>query len=332
MRRYAACGCLAIATCCVNACRDSKPAPARALAPPDAGRAANVDAPKVDAAAPEEPFVPRSPPAAWATWPMPNSPTPGLPNQQKFDTSTPGVVVDEITGLMWQRAVPNKFLTFDQALRECGHLKLADYEDWRLPSRIELESIADTTRNQPSIDPEAFPNTPIDWFWTSSVAADDPRAAWYVYFYFGYPKTNDKHNMFSVRCVRDATKHEVPVPRYDVQPETVRDVGTGLIWQRAVPDKKFQFAEAKAYCAHLNLGGKKGWRMPSLQELLTLIDEHAATGPLIDREAFPRTPSEQFWTSTIFASSPVTSWYVFFNRGDGLYGMNVEKYRARCVL
>lgn len=263
---------------------------------------------------------------------MPNSPRGGLPNQQKFDTAIPGVVVDEITGLMWQREVANKFLTFDQAQRECGQFKLAGYEDWRLPSRIELESIADTSRNQPSIDPSAFPNTPIDWFWTSSVAADNPHAAWYVYFYFGYPKTNDKHNLFSFRCVRDATKHEAPAAHYEIQATTVRDVGTGLTWQRAVPDKKFPFGEAQAYCAQLTLGGKRGWRMPSLQELLTLIDEHAATGPLVDRTAFPNTPSEQFWTSSIFASSPVTSWYVFFNRGDGLYGMNTEKYRARCVI
>jgi hypothetical protein len=285
-----------------------------------------------DASPAPEPFVPRFPPAAWATWPMPGSHLPGLPHPQTYDTRIAGVVVDEVTGLMWQREVANKFMLFDEAGRECDQSKLAGYDDWRLPSRIELVSISDMTHNRPSVDPEVFPNTPVDWFWTSSVAADDPHSAWYVYFYFGYPKTDDKTNKFSVRCVRDAVKHVAPVPRYDIQPATVLDVATGLTWQRAVPDKKFQFGEARDYCAKLSLAGKKGWRMPTLQELLTLIDEHAAAGPMIDRSAFPNTPSEQFWTSTLFASSAITSWYIFFNRGDGLYGMNIEKYRARCVI
>jgi len=67
------------------------------LAVPDAGLVANAKMPEAvaDAAAVEEPFVPKSPPAAWATWPMPNSPGHGLPNQQKFETTIPGVVVDE---------------------------------------------------------------------------------------------------------------------------------------------------------------------------------------------------------------------------------------------
>ena len=301
-------------------------------APEAGGATKDAAATAVVEEAQPEPFVPRFPSAAWATWPMPGSHLPGLPHPQAYDTQTPGVVVDQVTGLMWQREVANKFMTFDDAGRECDRSKLAGYDDWRLPSRIELLSISDMIRNRPAIDPEAFPNTPVDWFWTSSLAADNPHSAWYVYFYFGYPKTDDKHNKFSVRCVRDAVKHVEPVPRYDIQPTTVRDIATGLTWERAVPDKKFQFGEARDYCAKLTLAGKKGWRMPTLQELLTLIDEHAASGPLIDTSAFPDTPSEQFWTSTLFASSPITSWYIFFNRGDGLYGMNIEKYRARCVM
>ncbi len=334
LRQYAALGFFTIGIGSIGGCRNSSPAPADAFKQAEAGPAASAStaaAAVVDAAAPE-PFVPRFPTAVWANWPMPNSPTPGLPNQQSFDTRVPGVVVDQITGLMWQREVANKFLTFDEAGRECDQSKLAGYEDWRLPSRLELESIADTTRNRPSIDPNVFPNTPVDWFWTSSVAADNPRSAWYIYFYFGYPKTDDKHNLFSVRCVREAVKHEAPKQHYDIQAATVRDLGTGLLWQRAVPDKKFPFGEAQNYCKQLNLAGKKGWRVPTLPELLTLIDERATTVPLIDQAAFPNTPSEQFWTSTVFANSPITSWYVFFNRGDGLYGMNIEKYRARCVI
>ena len=37
---------------------------------------------------------------AWARWPMPNPTTAGLPNPQSYDTTTPGVVVDNVTDCM----------------------------------------------------------------------------------------------------------------------------------------------------------------------------------------------------------------------------------------
>ena len=269
--------------------------------------------------------------ASWATWPMPNS-APGLPNPQSFDTRNAGVVTDRITGLMWQQNVDDQLATFAQAAQRCESSTLAGYGDWRLPSRIELVSILDLTHTQPSINLTAFPQTPSDWFWTSSVAADDPQSAWYVYFYFGYPKTDSVTNQFSVRCVRIATMHPAPATHYDIQPDTVRDIGTGLTWQRAVPDQTFAFDGATAYCGQVTLGGKTGWRLPSMVELLTLIDEHAAMGPMIDGAAFPNTPSEAFWTSSYFGDAQGMAWQVYFDHGNGLYGLLNATFRVRCVI
>lgn len=263
---------------------------------------------------------------------MPNAPLPGLTHPQSYDTTVPGVVVDRITGLMWQQALANKFFAFDDAQVECAQLTLSGYHDWRLPSRIELVSILDVTRIQPSINIKAFPGTPEDWFWTASVAADNPLSAWYVYFYFGYPKTDDRTNRFSVRCVRTPTPRTAPAARYDIQADAVRDVGTGLTWQRLVPTETLPFDGASAYCSQLALQGKKGWRVPSLGELLTLIDERAAVSPMIDVAAFPNTPSEPFWSSSTFANGPALAWYVFFDNGSGLYGLPTAAHRVRCVL
>ena len=260
---------------------------------------------------------------------MPNA-TPGLPNHQSFDTQTAGIVLDRVTGLAWQRDLDGKLLTFADAQRQCATLTLAGYADWRLPSRIELVSILDVTRTQPAINVTAFPNTPSDWFWTSSVAADNAQAAWYVYFYFGYPKTDLMSNQFSVRCVRTAMSKPAPATRYDTQADSVRDLGTGLTWQRAVSDQRFAFDAARAYCSKLGLGGKN-WRVPSLAELLTLIDEHAALPPMIDQAAFPNTPSEAFWSSSYFGGSAGMAWQVYFDHGNGLYGLQNVEFRVRCV-
>ena len=268
--------------------------------------------------------------AAWATWPMPNSAS-GLPNLQSFDTSRDDVAVDRVTGLMWQRNVGANPASFAGAKQECDRLTLAGYDDWRLPSRIELVSILHLGRVQPAIDPVVFPDTPSDWFWTSSVAAADGQAAWYVYFYFGYPKTDLVSNQFSWRCVRAAAPHPPPSVHYDVQQETVRDLGTGLVWQRSVPDQTFDFDQARGYCSQLTLAGQQGWRLPSMTELLTLIDESAAAAPMIDAKAFPNTPAEAFWSSSEFGGATGMAWQVYFDRGNGLYGLSSAQFRVRCL-
>ena len=262
---------------------------------------------------------------------MPNAQLPGLPHPHSYET-VDGVVTDRVTGLMWQRNLTDKFFTFQDAQRNCDELSLGGHDDWRLPSRIELVSILDMTRIQPSIDVNTFPGTPNDWFWTSSLDVRNPSAAWYVYFYFGYPKTDDMTNRFSVRCVR--TPEPMPAAlavRYIVKAQDVRDIATGLRWQRAVPSKTFAFDAAVSYCDHLTLAGKKGWRLPSLVELLTLIDERAPS-PMIDSAAFPGTPGEPFWTSSRFANGPALVWYARFDSGAGLYGRPIEPFRVRCVL
>jgi hypothetical protein len=264
---------------------------------------------------------------------MPNFASSGLPNPQSYDVTIPGTVLDRVTGLMWQRKVDTAKVTFDAAVMKCQDLQLAGYDDWRLPSRIELVSILDTSEVQPAIAPSFFPATPSDWFWSSSVASDDPSSAWYVYFYFGYPKTDERRSRFSVRCVRTGS----PPPytgnldaHYATSKPSVRDLATGLTWQREVPHSTFDFDAALSYCASLNLDGHKDWRLPSMPELLTLVDERA-TNPTIDAAAFPGTPAESFWTSSLFGNKRQQAWHVYFDHGNALYGLLKGSYRVRCV-
>ncbi len=262
---------------------------------------------------------------------MPNAPLPGLPNPHNYEVTSDGVVGDRVTGLMWQRDTPNEFFTFETAQQHCSTLTLAGFADWRLPSRIELVSILDTTRIEPSIDASAFPDTANDGFWTSTAAANDPSAAWYVYFYFGYPKTDNRGNKFSVRCVRAQTPHAVPAERYAASASAVRDIATGLTWERASPEGPVTFDDASAYCRALTLDGSTGFRLPTLVELLTLIDERGPA-PMIDAAAFPDTPKEPFWTSSLFGNVPGMAWYVSFDNGSALYGLPTQPARVRCVL
>src|SRR5947208_2272718 len=125
------------------------------------------------------------------------------PGSSSYDTSVRGVVIDRVTGLWWQRAVDAQMLQWRQAGAACGCLDLAGHRDWRLPSRIELVSIVDFTRHDPAIDGGAFPDTPTDWFWSSSpVSGSDPPAAWYVAFFDGNTHQAELTVSYHLRCVR----------------------------------------------------------------------------------------------------------------------------------
>ena len=76
-----------------------------------------------------------------------------------------------------------------------------------MPTKDELLSIVDATRTHPSIDVVAFPNTPLELFWSSSPYLGPsnlgaPGGAWYVGFSYGNSGNIGKGYAGRVRCVR----------------------------------------------------------------------------------------------------------------------------------
>jgi hypothetical protein len=93
------------------------------------------------------------------------------------------IVRDSVTGLEWQAVAFDKKMTWKEAEKACRDLRLGGHSDWRLPTRVELLTLVDDTRFNPAIDTDAFPNTPSDWFWTSTPYAPNPTDyAWVVDF------------------------------------------------------------------------------------------------------------------------------------------------------
>ena len=149
----------------------------------------------------------------WAEWPMPNGQvdvTAGAPNLENYTDNGDGTVTDNVTGLMWQQAVPATRYTWASAVAYCPTLTLAGHSDWRLPSYIELVSILDVgeSSSNPTMSGTYFPNTPAGYFWTSSPVApvtSSPWGAWSVYLTNGGTVGTDGNSvstMLYVRCVR----------------------------------------------------------------------------------------------------------------------------------
>ncbi len=140
--------------------------------------------------------------ASWAEWPMPNPVATGLPNPSRYDSTTAGVVLDLVTGLMWQSVIDAGTYTQAAAVGLCQGLNLAGYIDWRLPTEIELVSIVDFTQSNPSINNAAFPATPAAYYWSSTAMSGMTGSWWWVDFNAGTFTPGVGSGSNRVRCVR----------------------------------------------------------------------------------------------------------------------------------
>ena len=133
-----------------------------------------------------------------------------------FTDNSDGTVSESVTGLMWDKC------TWGQSGNTCAtgsattHTWLAalgvavsanttpyhkGYNDWRLPSQRELESLVKIDTQQPAIDP-AFPNTQSNKYWSSTLYTTDPVNAWDVDFVNGNSGADSQSSSYHVRLVR----------------------------------------------------------------------------------------------------------------------------------
>src|SRR5882762_2110717 len=58
--------------------------------------------------------------------------------------------------------------------------------------------------------------------------------------------------------------------------DAVLDKETGLVWEKSPQTTSARWSVARRTCIEKNVGGQKAWRLPSLQELTTLVDPSIA--------------------------------------------------------
>lgn len=105
-----------------------------------------------------------------------------------------GTVMDQATGLMWQKADSSGALNWEEALAYAENLELAGYRDWRLPNAKELHSLVDYSRaplitGTAAIDTNYFEVSETEsFYWTSTTHLDGApltRGNYAVYHSFG---------------------------------------------------------------------------------------------------------------------------------------------------
>lgn len=132
---------------------------------------------------------------------------------------------------------------------------------------------------------------------------------------------------------------EPPAPRFrylDGGNEVI-DGQTGLIWRRCtegmhwngiscagLPNTYRQDAAlAYAQC-------QPGWRLPSAQELASLIHP-ALTAPAIDSATFPATPANWFWSWSTYGLYTGSAWGISFSDGQARSHYIHHSYPIRLV-
>jgi uncharacterized protein DUF1566 len=284
----------------------------------------------------------------FACWPMPNPASVGLPNPSDYTDEGDGTVHDNVTGLLWQKAIDAtaQKLSWDAAKSYCAALPLAGHT-WRLPTRIELLSIVDFTRVGPAIDTKAFPGVPGGaYHWTSSPwvvsqIATKPQYSWIVNFYEGLTSNaGARDGAEFARCVSTSKQGPMPNQYTLLAGGEVQDNETGLIWVQATSPETHTQTDALSYCQNLGLNGHT-FRLPSVKELSTLVDENppiTAVSPAINKTMFPDTKANGWYISSSKWAGPADksssgAWALNYEDGftDPGYSNHFTDGWVRCV-
>ncbi|HSA33393.1 MAG TPA: DUF1566 domain-containing protein [bacterium] len=254
-----------------------------------------------------------------------------VPKSYTVSGSTPEeIVTDNNTGLQWQRTVLGGASSWDNALLyACDGVAYGGFNDWRLPSDRELESIVDYGRYNSSIDTVAFPDTPSADHWSSLVRADNAEYAWSVSFDYGYVRRRSIYNIdYSARCVRG---DPLPASAFTVstvnEKVIVTDTVIGLIWTKECGGP-VNWQNALSHCENSDYAGHTDWRLPNINELRTLVDRELFS----PASAFPDMPAEGwFWSSSSHASLTNYAWGVGIDTGGVFNSSKGADGLACCV-
>ena len=185
------------------------------------------------------------------------------------------------------------------------------------------------SRSPPRFDTAAFPETPAEYFWTSSRVASTEDVWWAVNFNTGYLNDNGAAaGTPHVRCVSGGralapSSGSGAAQRYLVSPSSVRAPASDLTWQHPANATPRDWMSAMAYCASLDLEGG-GWRLPTVNELVAFTD-YTRWNPALDPVFSDSAIDLPYWGSSLVANDPTRAWYLelpqwkhLLHRGDRL--------------
>ncbi|MEA1920057.1 MAG: DUF1566 domain-containing protein [Campylobacterota bacterium] len=152
-------------------------------------------------------------------------------------------------------------------------------------------------------------------------------------------------NEISTESARDDGHYQAGVAiSYSRSGDVVTDDATGLEWQDNESIQKPWVTQANydagnysdtsgdtatTYCSNLSLDDG-GWRLPSIEELETLVDD-GKYNPSVTEGVFQHISSSYYWSSTSAAHYSGSAWAVSFYDGRSGSGYKSNNGYVRCV-
>ena len=94
--------------------------------------------------------------------------------------------------------------------------------------------------------------------------------------------------------------------------EAVLDRETGLVWQKSPPATTGeQWILAHQDCRESSVGNRRGWRLPTIEELSSLFDPSQSNPSLPPGHPFANVQNA-YWSATTRENDPTFAWVVLF--------------------
>jgi len=113
----------------------------------------------------------------------------------------------------------------------------------------------------------------------------------------------------------------------------VLDKETGLVWEQSPNTSSWAWNNAFNVCLGNTVGGRKGWRLPRVEELASLIDPTQSDPSLpIDYDSFfSNVQPAYYWSSTAYENDANRARAVFLYNGGVGHGDKSYSYYVWCV-
>jgi hypothetical protein len=116
--------------------------------------------------------------------------------------------------------------------------------------------------------------------------------------------------------------------------EAVRDNETGLVWERSPSTTVQVWLQARFQCTDRVVNGRKGWRLPALHELMSLVDPAVVGTPkLSSGHPFDSAAvqSTLYWSGSSVTDSGTVAWTVGFDNGLAGHVTKVTSLFLWCI-
>ena len=114
--------------------------------------------------------------------------------------------------------------------------------------------------------------------------------------------------------------------------EAVLDQDTGLLWERSPSTARTDWKAARSSCLNKAIGGQRGWRLPSIVELTSLLDPSVqdSEAMLPAGHPFLNNPAGFYWSVSSDGESS-KAWHLHLSNGHVHMTSKVSAFKVWCV-